>query len=245
MPTFKNLSVKILSMVRIRSDVTKEGIAALMIDGYAPEPQEFEALPWAKMWKDESIDYREWLNEIRVHQRRIKEHYSESTYLTAYRNAITALMCGFCYSKTEERPMSNLPGSFCLYRGFTTGHTSGSIESSSPSHFISPSVRKAQLQILQNEYRHDERQERHHYVQNVIMYVNNPNLWCSETARCSDNWIRTLHFQEKAPSDYVDVDGFIQSWSELLMDITHLHPKCSFYYPLYERLGINYLEGTC
>jgi len=245
MPTFINLSAKILSMVRVKSVVTKEGITAVMIDGYAPEPQEFEALPWTKMWKEESLSYREWLNEIRVHQRRIKKHYSESTYLTAYRNAITALMHGFCHSETEERPMFDLPGSFCLYRGLTTGHTSGSIESSSPSDLISPSVRKTQVPILQREYRHDEQRGRHHYIQNIVMYASNPNLGCSETQRCSDNWIRALRFQEKDPSDYVDVDGFIHSWSELLLDMTHLHPKCSFYWPLYDSLGINYLEGTC
>lgn len=226
-------------MVRIKSDVSSESIAALMIDGYAPEFEDFEALPWRAMVKDGRLHYRDWLEKIRRYQREIKRHHKESTYLTAYRNAIGALTQTFLPIQGGTCSSNNHGASACLYHGFTIGHTRGSIKSSS-SRLISPSVRKDHLPLLEIEYKHDENRGRLHYIQNVFVYPHIPGTRFIDIEECCNDWIGALQFQEKSRDDYVDLSSFTSTWSAMLVDITSLHRDCPFYWRLYDHLGLDY-----
>lgn len=229
-------------MVRIKNAVTKEGIGAVMIDGYAPQPEEFEELPWAEMWREEGLDYSEWLNRIRPHQRNIRNHYSESAFLTAYRNAIRAMMRGFCPSKkdrgiTPRFLQPSYPEPICYYQGFTIDRTSGSIERPDPRGVISKSVWKTQLPILQREYRNDEQNRRVHYIQNVIMYPHCSTSKCQGIDECCVKWMKTLHFHEKPDDQYLDLKDFAGAWSNLLADMTQAKPGRRFRF--YEELRLS------
>lgn len=214
MPTFKNTLLYFKGMVRIKSDTTKEGFAAIMIDGYAPEPEEFEDLPWGKITKDKRIKFKNWLDRIRSHQKAIKKDYKETTYLTAYRNAIQEMMRGFCHAKKE---VWSFPDKFvyplCYYRGFSTGHTSGSIEVPRNDEMFDQTLLKTYLPVLQQEYRHDEQEGKLHYLQNVILHS---DVCDKQIEECCEDWIRTFHFYEKPSNAYVDLDRFKDAWHELL-----------------------------
>lgn len=231
-------------MGRIKSRVSKEGIAAIMIDGYAPESDEFEALPWRQIRKEKGVDFQEWLSRVRCYQRRIKKCYKESTYLTAYRNAIKALRWAQCPLKKKSWGYSAHPNfePITAYAGFTTGHTHGSIESLYGGIPISPKVRKAQLPVLQNEFRNDEQNKRHHYIQNVIVYSSTPKLQCSKLEECCDTWIEILNFKEKPKDAYVNYERFSRAWACILEDMTGFHPEYPFFWHLYDHLGLDYLH---
>jgi len=226
-------------MVRIKSDVSREGIAALMIDGYAPEFEDFEALPWRAMVKDGRLHYRDWLEKIRRYQHEIKRHHKESTYLTAYRNAIGVLTRTHLSARTRTCGPNSHSESVCLYHGFTIGRTRGSIKSSS-SCLVSPSVRKNHLPLLEIEYKHDEKKGRLHYIQNVFVYPYTPDTPSIEIEEWCDDWVSALQFQEKSWDDYVDLSRFTSAWSPMLIDITSLHGDCPFYWRLYDFLGLDY-----
>jgi hypothetical protein len=220
--------------------MSEEGIAAVMVDGYALDCEEFEALRWQGMIKQGRLQYRDWLEHIRRYQREIKSRYNESTYLTAYRNAIAALMRTSLLANTKTYNANDPPESIGLYHGFTSGHTRGSIESSSPSCLITPSVRNGKLPVLQTEYRHDESKGRLHYIQNVFVYPHSSNTRFSNIGELCDNWIDALQFQEKLDEEYVSLRGFASAWSAILADMTCIHDDCPFYWRLYDHMGLDY-----
>jgi hypothetical protein len=227
-------------MVRIEVGPTREGIRALMIDGYAPEPEEFEALPWREIRREKGLHSWDWMQRIRTHQLRIKRKYSESAHMTAYRNAVQGLRRGFCPLEMEKCGEHNLPEPISLYVGLTTGHTRQSIETSTPLSHVFPSLREVQLPVLQREYEHDQRKGQLHYIQNIIIYPDSEKIRCERAKECSENWVEALHFAEKTNDEYADLKAFTDAWSVLLSDIARIIPRCPFFWPLYRRLGVQY-----
>jgi len=224
-------------MVRIKSGTSKEGIGAFLVDGYAPQPQQFEALqPWHSMKKTGVIPYKYWIERVRIHQRKIKKRYKETTYLTAYRNTILAIARSEALARIGRDDL-DIFSSPLLYHGFTTGKTQGSIMSSS-SCIISSPVRKDQLPLLEKEYQHDENLGRKHYIQNVFVYPTNVKGASFDIEDCCKKWIDLLEFREKNADDYIDLDGFQRAWHSILSDMTGRRKDCSFYWHLYDYLDL-------
>ena len=218
-------------MVRVRS-VSKDGVGAIMIDGHAPEADEFESLPWGEIRRSTGLNFSEWLDRSRQHQRKIKKHYNENTYLTSYQNAIKGLRRAHCPLKQRLGTyIPRFPEPLSVHFGFTTGHTLGSIENKKP-RLMSPQVREAHLPVLQREYRRDEEEGKLHYLQNVILYPCTGEKICSEVEECCQGWIDTLHFNEKTEDTYLDLNGFTQAWSQILQNMTWNFYK-SFAYRLH------------
>ena len=210
-----------------------------MLDGYAPPPEEFENLPWARIRASKGLPLQEWVDYISKHQRENRKRYRETSHLTAYRNAVRLLLTSTPAEGDGPEETQRPSRPFCLYHGFTTGHTHGSMEASLDySCLISRGVRKALLPVLQREKRHDEQEDRLHYIQHVVIYPGRDERVRSYLWESCSEWADILHFEEKSENAYVDLNAFAQAWSAILSDMSSVHERCSFYRRLYERLGI-------
>jgi hypothetical protein len=202
-------------MVRIRKQPSLQGIGAVFVDGFAPNFEEFDSLPWTAMLRDGTLEYRDWYNSVRNDRYRCARKYSESTYLTAFRNAVRIIT-------DKDRQACRLPT--CAYIGRLTGrHRPHSIESGTEGLWETDILKKF-LPELQREYRHDEELGRRHYLQHILVYADPTNAAGSQIERWCDRWTQLLHFQEKSMQDYVRPDRLYLAWSELLYDLTQSAP---------------------
>ncbi len=225
-------------MTRYESGPNRHGIAAVMIDGYAPPPAAFDALPWPDIRKMARMDQRHWRNRVKGHLPRLRQRFVESEYLTAYRNTVEGYVSGLQRSEVDDVAEKLPSAQSALYVGFATGYSQCSLESQSGSGLIRPETYKEHFQRLHAEYKHDRQEQRAHYIQNVILY-SATDMSVQEILRFCDQWVDDLSFREKHRREYVRQDAFAETWSAILMDMCDLHEGCSFYRPLYAQLGLS------
>ena len=214
-PRFKKLSSAIFSMARVRREQPDGKVGAVMIDGFAPDLDEFANLPWQKIRVRTRMRFHWWLDRVRAGVKRAQRDYKETTYLTAYRNAVRLAMDGLCECRPPElRPKGKRPLTPCVYIGYATGDAYVSIEN--PERRTPKSARDEMLPVLQREFRHDEEEGREHYLQHVVLYPTLPEFTCERAEECCAAQLERLHFREKPENEYLDYGAFSEAWSAIL-----------------------------
>lgn len=194
-----------------------------MVDGFTPE-ESYLREDAQKVGKSEMLTKMEKLNLRNLIQYGHPDKMSENSLFNLFDKLIfyitTRQLCPsgkglVLYRSTCEEKRRKLK---CSRMYFTSGNNFFSLDHRIrlERHLNKDDVEEA-MPVLRQEYENNKKQAPDkHYLQNVVVFRNEPDKYCGMASECCWRWVDLLNFEVKRRETYVDYEAFRSVWAKIL-----------------------------